>query len=60
MVKKIMSILNAHQNFIFESPWKSLPDLTDAHGKESPFANQAQAWSIATIIEVVHDLTIKK
>ena len=38
--------------------WKSLPELTNKNGIECPFSCPAQAWSIATIIEVFYDLAL--
>ncbi|CDQ70992.1 unnamed protein product [Oncorhynchus mykiss] len=53
LVKNVLSRHNIH----FErSSWKGLPELTNENGQYCPFSCETQAWSIATILEVLHDL----
>ncbi|XP_035597566.1 glycogen debranching enzyme-like isoform X2 [Oncorhynchus keta] len=53
LVKNVLSRHNIH----FErSSWKGLPELTNENGQFCPFSCETQAWSIATILEVLHDL----
>ncbi|XP_032801915.2 glycogen debranching enzyme [Petromyzon marinus] len=54
LVKKILA---AHQTHLERSPWKGLPELTDASGRHCPFSCESQAWSHAVIIDAVHALT---
>lgn len=51
-----MSILLPHQYHIINSPWMSIPEVTDAHGKENEFSCPAQAWSVGTLIDALHEL----
>ncbi|TNN25692.1 Glycogen debranching enzyme [Liparis tanakae] len=38
------------------SPWKGLPELTNEKGRRCPFSCETQAWSVATVLEVLYDL----
>jgi len=38
------------------SPWKGLPELTNEKGQHCPFSCETQAWSVATVLEVLYDL----
>ena len=42
---------------LLASEWKSLPELTNRDGAECYFSCSSQAWSVATIVEVLNDLT---
>lgn len=37
------------------SPWKGLPELTNENGQHCPFSCETQAWSLATVLEVLYD-----
>ena len=52
----IMKILSAHFSHIQTSSWKGLPELTNSSGKFCPDSNLTQAWSFATILELLKDL----
>ena len=41
---------------LYSSDWKSLPELTNQNGEECYFSCAAQAWSVATTLEVFYDL----
>ncbi|XP_046879349.1 glycogen debranching enzyme-like isoform X1 [Hypomesus transpacificus] len=53
MVKNVLSRHNVH---LERSSWKGLPELTNENGQYCPFSCETQAWSIATILEVLHDM----
>ncbi len=52
----VMGVLRPHAEFIHSSAWMGLPELTNAHAKHCPFSCRTQAWSIATLIEALHQL----
>jgi glycogen debranching enzyme len=53
LVKKHLGKLNERLN---SNDWKSLPELTNRNGEECYFSCPAQAWSVATTLEVFFDL----
>ncbi len=55
LVKKHLGKLYDKMN---SSDWKMLPELTNKNGVECYFSCAAQAWSMATIIEVLYDLSL--
>ncbi|XP_048845065.1 glycogen debranching enzyme isoform X2 [Brienomyrus brachyistius] len=52
----VKNVLSRHYVHLERSSWKGLPELTNANGQHCPFSCESQAWSIATILEVLHDL----
>ncbi len=42
---------------IFSNDWKGLPELTNADGQACPYSCSVQAWSSATLLEALYDLT---
>ncbi|TSN03381.1 Glycogen debranching enzyme [Bagarius yarrelli] len=53
LVKNVLSRHNVH---LERSPWRGLPELTNENGQYCAFSCETQAWSIATVLEVLHDL----
>ncbi|XP_064607423.1 glycogen debranching enzyme-like isoform X2 [Liolophura sinensis] len=52
----VKTTLTRHYEEIMRSPWQSLPELTNSDGKFCYDSCPAQAWSVATILEVLYDL----
>ncbi|KAI4898069.1 hypothetical protein NFI96_018072 [Prochilodus magdalenae] len=52
----VKNVLSKHHIHLERSPWKGLPELTNENGQYCPFSCETQAWSIATILEALHDL----
>lgn len=53
---QIAAWLGRHSRYIERGAWKSLPELTNAAGRRCTFSCEAQAWSIATLLDALHDL----
>ncbi|XP_072918859.1 glycogen debranching enzyme [Hemitrygon akajei] len=52
----VKHVLSHHYDHLSKSPWKGLPELTNENGGYCSFSCETQAWSIATIIEVLYEL----
>ncbi|XP_016521077.1 glycogen debranching enzyme isoform X2 [Poecilia formosa] len=52
----VKNVLSQHYTHLERSPWKGLPELTNENGQHCPFSCETQAWSLATVLEVLHDL----
>ncbi|CAN9502909.1 unnamed protein product [Ophioblennius macclurei] len=55
-VTLVKNVLSRHYTHLESSPWKGLPELTNENGQYCPFSCETQAWSLATVLEVLHDL----
>uniref|UniRef100_A0A668A7W9 Glycogen debranching enzyme n=1 Tax=Myripristis murdjan TaxID=586833 RepID=A0A668A7W9_9TELE len=55
-VTLVKNVLSQHYTHLERSPWKGLPELTNENGQHCPFSCETQAWSLATVLEVLHDL----
>ncbi|XP_041659129.1 glycogen debranching enzyme isoform X1 [Cheilinus undulatus] len=55
-VTLVKNVLSRHYTHLERSPWKGLPELTNENGQYCPFSCETQAWSMATVLEVLHDL----
>uniref|UniRef100_W5KD30 Glycogen debranching enzyme n=1 Tax=Astyanax mexicanus TaxID=7994 RepID=W5KD30_ASTMX len=52
----VKNVLSRHYVHLERSPWKGLPELTNENGQYCSFSCETQAWSIATVLEVLYDL----
>lgn len=52
----VKNVLSRHYTHLERSPWKGLPELTNENGQYCPFSCETQAWSLATLLEVLYDL----
>ncbi|XP_029970686.1 glycogen debranching enzyme isoform X1 [Salarias fasciatus] len=52
----VKNVLSRHYTHLERSPWKGLPELTNENGQYCPFSCETQAWSLATVLEVLYDL----
>ncbi|XP_055084309.1 glycogen debranching enzyme isoform X1 [Periophthalmus magnuspinnatus] len=55
-VTLVKNVLSRHYTHLERSPWKGLPELTNENGQYCPFSCETQAWSLATVLEVLYDL----
>ncbi|CRK94139.1 CLUMA_CG007658, isoform A [Clunio marinus] len=53
-------ILTAHLKELRTSPWRGLPELTNDHGSFCHDSCRTQAWSVATVLEILYDLEQRK
>ncbi|XP_043554828.1 glycogen debranching enzyme-like isoform X1 [Chiloscyllium plagiosum] len=52
----VKNVLSRHYDYLEKSTWKGLPELTNENGAYCPFSCETQAWSLATILEVLYEL----
>ena len=50
-----MKLLINSRNHIIDSPWMSIPELTNSEGKFCPNSCPAQAWSVATLLDGLYE-----
>ncbi|GAB0093565.1 Glycogen debranching enzyme [Sergentomyia squamirostris] len=55
-VAETWSILTAHLKELRTSHWRGLPELTNSSGSFCKDSCRTQAWSMATVLEVLYDL----
>jgi glycogen debranching enzyme len=55
-VNYVKQTMSAHRLHLFESHWRSLPELTNANGADCPDSCMAQAWSVGCLLEVLYDM----
>ncbi|KAL7671642.1 hypothetical protein ACOME3_006533 [Neoechinorhynchus agilis] len=54
--QKCRRILGKQCELLLQSPWKGLPELTNVNGSPCRFSCETQAWSAASLLELLHDL----
>ncbi|RUS77596.1 hypothetical protein EGW08_014635 [Elysia chlorotica] len=54
----INSVLCKHYQEILANPWQGLPELTNSNGQFCHGSCQSQAWSSATILETLYDMSL--
>ena len=47
---------NDHAQALQDSPWSGLPELTNQNGAKCPDSCPVQAWSMATLLDLMYDL----
>ncbi len=48
--------LKAHKLQLEKTQWQAIPELTNANGEECFYSCPAQAWSFATLLDVLYDI----
>ncbi|OXA50784.1 Glycogen debranching enzyme [Folsomia candida] len=56
-IRHVRRVISKHWRYVQASPWKGLPELTNLDGAECWGSCRVQAWSMATMLEVIKDLT---
>ena len=55
-IEKMQNALRQHKQLITDSPYRGLPELTNAGGEACQDSCAVQAWSMACLLEVLYDL----
>jgi len=55
----VRHVLSRHYSHLSASGWRGLPELTNRNGAECGDSNPIQAWSMATLLDVLYDLETK-
>lgn len=53
-VARINQLLATHYEHLAQSEWFGLPELTNSNGSHCPHSCTIQAWSHATLLELLH------
>lgn len=54
--QEIARILRTHRDYISQDAWCGLPELTNKNGEKCYDSCNTQAWSTATLLDLIHDL----
>lgn len=55
-VSSIHRFIGNHAQALRDSPWQGLPELTNKDGAECSDSCPVQAWSMATLLDILYDL----
>ena len=50
-----MAVLSNHYRHVQTCHWRGIPELTNRNGEKCSDSNPIQAWSMATLLEVLKD-----
>ncbi|PWN43329.1 putative 4-alpha-glucanotransferase [Ceraceosorus guamensis] len=53
---RVMAMTTAHREFIKQSPWAGLPELTNQNGRDCPDSCKTQAWSASCLLDALEEL----
>lgn len=54
--ESIFALMTPQKKHLLANEWYSIPEVTNANGQFCSFSCPAQAWSVATLLEVCYDL----
>ena len=55
--RHVRQLIGSQMNLLNGNEWKGLPELTNGDGRWCPYSCHLQAWSAATLLEAIYDVT---
>ena len=59
-IMKMYSLLIPHSKHITKNEWRGIPELMNKDNTICPGSCNTQAWSIATILEALHEIKLRQ